>query len=1475
MATKLDYINELEKRHGSSAELNELRSRYTPDIYSGMTDQKEIQQKSGEIYDLSTGTFLPRPMAENIYGPLKELGQVDSFKKNFNAVINGEGQGELPKPKFPGQTPRDIRVSRLVGEKEEDGRPSLLKRTVKSFGRSFVNLFATLRTKSDVGIINTDLTVLFDRMELAKDAGLMPKDGGIKDYLAIDFKERDELFGGETMLEHRARVSAKKVIETPGFKATATPEAITIPEKAADVVGNVSAFVAKLAITKKLLGAPAAGRNITAWETLNLAEGGIPGTGAGMYVALRGIDKIPIKGAKGFFVKTGSQSALFAGVTAVEGGDQEAIATAALLPWALRAFDAATAGTAKLVRGRLEAKAVKNLRDMGNRNGIDLSKVPDSSLKFVISKSRQARFWNKQFDKGKITEETLNTRLDQIRQDVAPVLSGIAKQQPIKPVGKDIVKAKPTAKKPAPEPSVKPPVEPVKPAKVIRQPKVTTKPPVAVSAAQFAREHGITGKPNKAQQKNLDALKQFPEADVVEGTTLVRMINPKGAAFKVPAGQIQAKLDAGFTLAPKVVIAVKREAFETSDLATSPNISESQIQAQKQADGKFKLFFRGTRNEIFQGELFNSASEARQFFKVQKIKAQEAFAQPPIEPEITTEVPPQLERLGGKEAGATTIIPDVATEVTETGKRLGSTLAAAAKGVKEIFSRNVKRFSDHVKGLGARGEQIARDFDEITQRTQKRVNNSILDAKEALKGVSKENRVKIAKAMNRRLENVPKWIQERANKLSAVMDEIMNEARSIGIQRRVGGEKVELRGSGKAFPQVPNAEGDKFLKLAGNKGLTSPRVLQVAQKAVADGLAGSVEEYVAGLQQFRANQLRGVSSYLERTRVELPEEFIEWDPDRVLDALIQKTWLTVEGTRQWGTDKGGLSFPKLAVQVEGVRQDSGPDEAKQIEQFVKAAFGQELLSTEASRKISGAVRGFQFLTKIAPSALTIMRNMLDRFAKAAAIAPASVILKSTLQFPPIINAFMPSARKIEEEMIRRGAVFSNTSLGEGYQPGHLATKIAGKAFAASERGNQIFIALVRKNAIDHNLRILNTNPKIAAIFDKRIGKLLSPLEAIGRSPTQAQKRLRDLGDDELIAKLESVDDIPPDILDAVLHRTVRDKAFPVVLSTKRSWWDNKPFMRMITQFKVWGTDQVGHIWNDVVKDSVQNRDPSKMVRWLVMMAMMGELYNIIRDFVLGRDESLVATLTAKERRNLKEISTTILKDLLDGGAVGILADVIYGLPNLVGGPTLQTMKSLGEATVKSIWNPSQAKDAIAQMAKKETPALKQAQSLLDKVDAQFQKKNITQDYYKVRLQGFRWANDKKFPTAKDKAKRLAVQSVLGWIKNVPQERTFSYEMAIRQIIVGDIEDASEHLFFLLKTAKTDEELMSLEKGIESALNNASPLGKVAERDSEGFLRGMSRDQRQTVTSTQLQYDRNASEAYGLAIRKFAKWRRSQ
>jgi len=62
----------------------------------------------------------------------------------------------------------------------------------------------------------------------------------------------------------------------------------------------------------------------------------------------------------------------------------------------------------------------------------------------------------------------------------------------------------------------------------------------------------------------------------------------------------------------------------------TPNMPESYVTARKRPDGKWQLFFTGTRNEVFPNELFTSASEAKMSFKVAKAKLAT-----PTAPEVT------------------------------------------------------------------------------------------------------------------------------------------------------------------------------------------------------------------------------------------------------------------------------------------------------------------------------------------------------------------------------------------------------------------------------------------------------------------------------------------------------------------------------------------------------------------------------------------------------------------------------------------------------------------------------------------------------------------------------------------------------------------------------------------------------------------------------------------------------------------------
>jgi hypothetical protein len=115
------------------------------------------------------------------------------------------------------------------------------------------------------------------------------------------------------------------------------PPARTIAEKGSDVGAGLAGFVAQLAIAKRLMGNPAGmAGNMAAWEVVNQENGGLPGEGAAMALALGTINAIPAQTLGGKGAKVAAEGGLMAGTTALQGGDTTDIAIQALLPGTLK-----------------------------------------------------------------------------------------------------------------------------------------------------------------------------------------------------------------------------------------------------------------------------------------------------------------------------------------------------------------------------------------------------------------------------------------------------------------------------------------------------------------------------------------------------------------------------------------------------------------------------------------------------------------------------------------------------------------------------------------------------------------------------------------------------------------------------------------------------------------------------------------------------------------------------------------------------------------------------------------------------------------------------------------------------------------------------------------------------------------------------------------------------------------------------------
>ena len=105
---------------------------------------------------------------------------------------------------------------------------------------------------------------------------------------------------------------------------------------------------------------------------------------------------------------------------------------------------------------------------------------------------------------------------------------------------------------------------------------------VQPEGVEEAKAVEVAEKPvSKAQQRNIDALKKFPQADVVKGTTRVRMESPKGTVFQIPATQIQGKLDAGFTLLtkPKKPVTVTKPPKKVEPKPVTAEVKQTQSKA--------------------------------------------------------------------------------------------------------------------------------------------------------------------------------------------------------------------------------------------------------------------------------------------------------------------------------------------------------------------------------------------------------------------------------------------------------------------------------------------------------------------------------------------------------------------------------------------------------------------------------------------------------------------------------------------------------------------------------------------------------------------------------------------------------------------------------------------------------------------------------------------------------------------------------
>ena len=780
-----------------------------------------------------------------------------------------------------------------------------------------------------------------------------------------------------------------------------------------------------------------------------------------------------------------------------------------------------------------------------------------------------------------------------------------------------------------------------------------------------------------------------------------------------------------------------------------------------------------------------------------------------------------------------------------------------AVGTVDAIRRNILRAEDALGFWGSAGRKVQRDLREISARTAKNVGNTSQNIRGILKELNSAEKIIVSQLTDGAIskEGQPQRLITRAEMLKEQLDIMQNEAISVGLR------KTEL--TGKAFPQVPNEKGKVFLEEAETKGSQSHRIFAWAQNKVKEGKFKNVDSAIAALQNYRRTRLRGTEGYFEGKRtIELDLDMREWSPDKILSGIVEGGWEAIEGARQWGVTKDG-NFKAIRTSIERIRQEIGVDQANLLEDYIKAQYGQSRASITA-RAWNKKARAVQFVGKLALSPLTITRNMLDRYAKGLTHGTIGTNIRATLKFPPFLNKFMKTSQKIQDEMIRRGAVLGHGHLSEGFASGGAISRFIGQPFALSERGNQTYIAIVKKLQLETDIKRLNEMGGESGTVGKMYDRMLT---IIGQSQLQTRSRLLTNLTNEQLASSLAEKEIDDNVMSEVLHRVVTDSAFPLTLASKRMWWGNRPFIQTATQFKVWTSDQIRFMYKDVWKYTIATGDPSRMFRFILGTWLAGEIYNIARDFLTDKDESLLSTLKDPDGRNVKEISKSLANALVDGGFFGILADLTYGVTDWAFGPTVGSIESIARAAIAVKNDPATTIDGLKKFVLEDIPAAKQAQGVLDRIDRTFWgEDNLTEKYAEWRQRSFDFRKKKGELTA---IERTTGRFVFGRPTRLPGPRTLSHEMIARQVLVGDFDDAADYIKGILRDAPI-EKVKGVIEGIDVSAKNRSPLGNISQRNLPLFLSQFSVEGQAEIIRLQIRWFKGYEKAKQIAIDELVK-----
>ncbi len=807
---------------------------------------------------------------------------------------------------------------------------------------------------------------------------------------------------------------------------------------------------------------------------------------------------------------------------------------------------------------------------------------------------------------------------------------------------------------------------------------------------------------------------------------------------------------------------------------------------------------------------------------------------------------------------------------------IGDRMSAAAKsGEHEV--ENVREFMSSAKSFwrtafrtssGAlisskskAAQRLGKDIKRVDITTRRLENRDTKSIAGVINKYTEDERIEGAKYADGLIKNASQRAKDYAEEAQGVMDRIPNLLIANGMQRRLpSGKMAPLALSQRWYPHVLNARGRAWFRELLEKGMASPVVSPTITR-IANRLGKSPDEIVKSLVEWRKAHITAGNAYLQRSRKLTPEQiedlqdFFEWDGSKTLPGQIRRNSVTAASFLTWGQDDVAVKHL-----LERMRFDGEGSLASSTKRFLEATLANDTDTIPGSAQIANAIGKFQAATKMS-SPLTSLRNMGQRWGNTIIHEPG-VTLRATKAYPPFFNRWMKSAKKLSEEAERAGIAKTGTEITDievSHDAGFGITRklLAGQRL--TEAGNNDFAAITQKFALESALSRL----KNAKAWQKtRTGKVIESVLSFSglRDPlSSVERKMARVGIDaaSLNRAVSRGKFTPKEVADAMVMFADQTQ-FANTMSNQPLWWRRSPWLRRLFQFKTFGARQIGLIWDHVAKEAANgNMGPS--VRFLGAMIITGELYQTVSDILSGKDRSIISGLFNDREEDARDWATRTLNSFKQGGGIGLVADVVFGMENFLGGPTYATLKNVAEAALTVSKSPRVAPEAIWEATKKEAPIIRQSTEAKRLIS-----RTVFDDGDGGRKGFDSLRTDARRFDDKTDGRTLLDKIVRGQKDFDTTEKTAPLRYAARSVSDGNERDAA---MYLAEAMRSEPDLKKAVESIRASMRLQSPLGPLSERERAEYLRGLPMDQRRDAVKKHAEWIRRYNKALSEALQR--------